>query len=130
MRATIIIGLPGSGKTFLSKTIEGFKVDDVFKNYAEEEFDFILKKYSSIVITDPLFCFNNRLQVVEKKLIAAGFDINKIYFENAKKKALYNIKKRNDSRKVLGLIEHLSRVYMPINSIKIITEGKKNEARS
>lgn len=50
-------------------------------------------------------------------------NINWIFFENNKEKALKNVKFRNDGRKVKGLIEFLSQNYfIPDEDIPYIVE--------
>ncbi len=109
---TIIIGLPGSGKSFLinnefndpSYTI----VDDPMK---PDDIPSTFEKH--LVIADCRLCRPKILEsfysMVEKKF--GDVKVNKIYFENNPQQCLKNVEYRNDGRLVEPTIRHMTSVY-------------------
>lgn len=98
-RAILIIGLPGSGKTFLGKRFEakGFCLIDDPKDLA-----FLQQDKDKIVITDPHLCSEqNRISAIAK-LKSLGYHVKALYFENRPDKCQKLIRYRNDGRVVNG----------------------------
>jgi hypothetical protein len=98
MKAILIIGLPGSGKTHLAKTKyvpEGYLLIDDPKNK-----DTIIGPSDKIVICDPFLCIErNRVSCIQF-LENAGYKIETIYFENNPEKCQNNITHRDDGREI------------------------------
>ncbi len=121
----LIVGLPGSGKTYLAKKMykkilhEGKKkiylYDDICIGGKFQE----LKKHaprenSTIIITDPYFCQKETRSECVRSLnrMFGEVGIKWIFFENNKEKCLNNVKSRTgEHRKVDNFIEMLSRNY-------------------
>ena len=135
MRITYIIGLPGSGKTFLAnelnRTENNYIIDDP-KSFTKDILPYLDGR--DLIITDPILCipkirkkswivitqglFENN---IDQKNITAQY----IYFENDIDKCKKNVKRRKkegDNRDVEISIELLSELYeIPygINSMDI-----------
>lgn len=116
-KITVIIGLPGSGKTTLGKQIcekTGQTLIDDPKSLKD-----ILHTDGNIVVTDPFLCQPcTREQVL---LIASDHfpdcEQEIIFFENNPAQASKNAQERAD-RSVSGLIAYLTKVYKPIGEIR------------
>lgn len=117
-----IVGLPGSGKTYLATQLlkpYSIIIDDIV-SIEELPKDGL---YNLIIINDPYFCLSSTRNMAEEVLLRKYGNINWIFFENNKEKALKNVKFRNDGRKVKGLIEFLSQNYfIPDEDIPYIVE--------
>jgi hypothetical protein len=109
----LIVGLPGSGKTFFAH--ENFPdaviIDDPRDFGADLPDDFP----DTLVITDPHLCRVEILKVAVPMLMAR-YDIPKVglvFFENDPDAAKANARLRNDGRKVEDFIDILTKVYNP-----------------
>lgn len=109
MKITLIIGLPGSGKTYLAYTICDVVIDDI-TSLAQLPAD-----VDEFVITDVNFCDASMINRAENILYRwhADVEIERIYFENDSTKARKNVEYRNDGRKVEGTIRRFERIYNP-----------------
>lgn len=117
---TLIAGLPGSGKTYLAKSLQekygGFLVDDP-KNM--DRINEIPEDADLIYITDPYFCLSNVRRTTEKRLyeMFPGCAIAWIFLENNPAQCRENVKVRNDGREVEGSIRRFSKEFSsPANS--------------
>jgi hypothetical protein len=99
----VVVGLPGSGKTYLAnklkKTFGGIVLDDVLMwKQLEEQID----KYDNVWLTNPDFCCSGareKLRILIKLLNIlndTSYYLKYTYFENAPEKAIKNLKYRND----------------------------------
>jgi RNase adaptor protein for sRNA GlmZ degradation len=118
MKVKLIIGLPGSGKTFYLNSLDDswHKIDDI-KNVNELPFD-----KDKIAIADPHFCIDTVREKAKKTIsnIYEDVEFEYIFFENDKEKCIKNVEYRNDGRNVMQFIEILYKSYNPpMNSIKI-----------
>lgn len=102
-QATLLIGLPGSGKTYLGKNLTGFFIDDP-KEKPELNHD-------KLVIADPNLCMENVRKKAISYLQESGYEVSFIYFENDPKQCLKNVENRNDGRKVENTINILTKMY-------------------
>jgi hypothetical protein len=94
LKAVLIIGLPGSGKTYLAKnSYSEYKlIDDPSVNNIE--IAEVLGELEDVVICDPNLCdviYRNR---IKELLNLFDYTIKEIYFENDPIKAYNNIKWR------------------------------------
>ena len=112
MRITLIVGLPGSGKTYLANKLALERttvIDDITS--CEQ----LPESPKELIITDVNFCDAKILETAKYRLKDmypnAEFDI--IYFENDAKKARLNVLYRNDGRNVEGTISRFERIYSP-----------------
>lgn len=122
-KVSIIVGLPGSGKTTLGNKLkkqkDAFLIDDI-KDKGEIE-KAIKEKHQFIVITDPYLIFKKNRTNAKKHILSLGIkEIEWIFFENNKEKCLKNVKKRNDNRKVENFINLFSKDYTIPKNAKII----------
>lgn len=110
-----IIGLPGSGKTFLVNTSNQFNdclfLDDL------KDFQLIessLQTNNKIVITDPHLCNDCTRNKAIDKLSKFDVDIIFKYFNNDPEQCFINVQNRNDGR-LIGkhFIFDLSKKYNP-----------------
>lgn len=125
-KITLLIGLPGSGKTTLGNFfIENYKgagkalfIDDIGikTNDAKSYLSNLDKEIEWLIISDVYFCKKEVLTQAKELLnsLYPNIEIEVLFFENSPEKCLYNIKKRvekGDDRKVEGLVKSLSKDY-------------------
>lgn len=103
-KAVLIIGLPGSGKTYLANTkyvpLGYILIDDPSNN--EESYQLLNNHLTitknDVVITDPQCC-NESIRISCIRLLKLlGYTIECIYFENCQEKSKKLIELRNDGR--------------------------------
>lgn len=119
---TLIVGLPGSGKSCLLSTYEGLLLDDPRQI---EEIKRVIGQ-PKIVIADSYLCLEHNRKSAEQ--LFAGYQIDWIFFENDPFACKENVKARmlkGDQRKVFGLIDILSPKYQipPHGIIKPVWRG-------
>jgi len=115
---TCIAGLPGSGKTHLmDEIVDGYPplrawtVDDI-SELAQLPGSYAVKRLDHLIITDPHFCrASTRARVDLLMRVRYGVPVEWIFFENDPERCRANVRRRNDSRKVLGMIHTLSQLY-------------------
>lgn len=114
MKITLITGLPGSGKTFYSKTLSGFIIDD-FSNIEGTVKDILSQApKGDIIITDPWLIIGENRQSAELKIkeVYPDCKIEWIFFENNPKQCCKNLLDRNDGRKIsYDSIFWMSKIY-------------------
>ena len=118
MKITLVIGLPGSGKSRFLKDKEHVIDDMIHPKYRDCD---------ELWVADPRMCDDRYLRDIKKHLseVYENVQFECIYFENDLDKCLTNIEHRRllgDERQVEGLARHLSKTYEPINPIEVITE--------
>src|SRR5574343_1435743 len=107
---TIIIGLCGSGKTYLANSIYNAMVLDDFELREDHYFS---EKYHH-VITNPNFCFLTKEQIISKIKQHCDFNpiIEFILFENNLDNCLFNIKHRKYNNNIsIHFMKYLSEQY-------------------
>ena len=102
MKITIIVGLPGSGKTTFAKTLVKENVvlfDDpgALQKTFDEMMLYINQNKGDAIVTD-IYCFNETTRKgVEEYLYSNGVSkIDWIFFENDPESCIKNIKTRNE----------------------------------
>lgn len=112
---TLIIGLPGSGKTYLANTMSGYIIDDI------KSIDQLINT-DNIIIADVNFCNDRTLQSAISMLKSRypSHKMQCIYFENAPDKCRKNIAHRNDGRNVEGTVNRFEKIYNPPLDARII----------
>jgi KaiC/GvpD/RAD55 family RecA-like ATPase len=110
-KITLIVGLPGSGKTHLALQMKGEDegvviVDDISSvSQLPEEFN-------HLIITDVNFIFENTREKAAAYLTERySLPIEWIFFENNPEKCVANVRYRNDGRKVEAFINRFSPHY-------------------
>src|SRR5688500_9530678 len=123
MKIVILVGLPGSGKTYLgAKMVQEDEVnriylDDISIIGLDKLKDAIdLYSWEYIIFSDVFMCRERDRIGAEKwlKENAAKYELEWIFFENAPDKCFANVKRRNasgDHRKVEELIKDLTKRY-------------------
>ena len=110
-----IVGLPGSGKTWLARDLSySDEYTKIFDDIREGEFDRILtaaKIYELIIITDVNFCDSKIRVKAEEKLKSLG-RVEWIFFENNIDKCRKNIEYRDDGRLVEGTLDRFGKIYV------------------
>lgn len=129
MKITLIVGLPGSGKTYLAKSLKDNKsmlIDDI------KHADQLIDKGLDLIITDPYFCYSETrdkcIEVLNSKF--NNPEIIWIYFENNLEKALNNIKhrkRRGDGRNTESFAEHLSLMYKIPSGVEPLVIWQKDK---
>jgi len=119
VKVIIVVGLPGSGKTYYinNNKKEGDVVQDDF--VTPENLKIILDNGpEKVFLADPNFCNEFVLKTVREYVGKYTSEIEVVYFENDTDKAINNAKKRD--RRVEGMIYLLApHYYPPKNSLKI-----------
>ncbi len=107
----LIVGLPGSGKTYYSRQLEGTIFDDI------NDLSLLTKDLQGkITIIDPHFCCADILAKAKDILTKKFPDckIDTVYFENDLEACWKNIQRRNDNRKIsYSFVKSLSSDYFP-----------------
>ena len=116
MKIICVGGLPGSGKTYLGKSIAekyGYILFDDINNKTITTLKEALKDNKSVIITDTYFCLLEDRINAEKlfKLICPACEIEWILFENDPETCRKNVEFRNDGRKVDMHINNLTKDY-------------------
>lgn len=122
-RCTLIIGLPGSGKTTLAKSLlarsllerDSVLIDDP-KHFSEIA-NAVRAKH--LIVVDPHLCIALNYLTAELMLTNLGFSIERIYFENNPKQCLINAQKRG-TKKVEEDIKYFSKRYFIPSSVEVI----------
>lgn len=112
MRITLIVGLPGSGKTTLAKSMEGHLIDD-----PEKRQDMLITPAPApahLIITHPNLCVRESLKTLITFLSVyySGVVPEIIYFENDPIQCMINASKRVN-KPVEGFIKQLTKEYYP-----------------
>jgi hypothetical protein len=125
---TLLIGLPGSGKTYLGNKLSqetgAVFIDDI-KSTNQLSIPFAANK--DIIIADMALCSTNtRLECIRiLELMAKEANIvliiNKIFFENNPQKCLANVEYRNDGRLVKNAILMAAKEYAIDNDVTPVT---------
>jgi len=119
MQITCVVGLPGSGKTcYVLHTYKqhAFFLDDAVDIPTQLGwFQANKQRFNHLFIADPYFCIPQVREQAEQKLINYfGMQPNWIFFENDPEACMQNVTRRDDGRKVRGLIHALkSRYHIP-----------------
>lgn len=93
-KVVLIIGLPGSGKTYLAKTKYvpmGYVLIDDPKETPKTQGE-------DIVLTDPHLCNENIREQCINFFEKIGYEVECIFFENNEEKCKKLIERRNDGR--------------------------------
>ena len=110
MKVTIIIGLPGSGKSYLINRIA--KQHTILDDFVSpDKIHMALSLGNDVIMADPYFCEKDILAKAVKIVEVYTSNIEYIYFENNKERAIANAENRG--RGVKGLIHQLSAIYKP-----------------
>jgi hypothetical protein len=109
-----IVGLPGSGKTYLGNRLakeNGYEFIDDIDIEGKKRLLAILKEGNDCIISDPNFIFED----IRNKAIlslAENLNIEWMFFENDPEQCLKNVEYRNDGRKVKDFISMFSKYYI------------------
>ena len=122
MKITLIIGLPGSGKTWLANELAEPTtaiIDDI------TSLDQLPDDAEELIITDVNFCdstiLNQATAILRERY--GSISIERVYFENDAALARQNVERRNDGRNVEGTIRRFESIYQPpVNAWRIWRE--------
>lgn len=111
-------GLPGSGKScwahdYLLTEADWYMIDDPRSLYQLPSKKGLMKLDLNLMIVDPHLC-DPKAQESCEKFIHSEYDATPewVCFENDPVQCKLNVLKRNDRRKVLGMIHMMSQVYV------------------
>ena len=119
MKATLIIGLPGSGKTYLGNKLS--------QNFIDDPKTKPVPSGDNLVIADPHLCLTKNLEAAITYLESLGYNVSCIYFENNPKQCIENVLARNDGRQVLSTIDFYSKLYKVPENVVPLKVWKKGE---
>jgi len=120
--ATVLVGLPGSGKSYF---LECHSYDSVFDDCGRDASikDQIIKmpNNTTVALADPTFCIESTRNSVVSFLAKNGFIVDLVFWENNPERAISNVKNRNDGRAVSEeYVAMLSKQYTPPTNCRII----------
>lgn len=119
MNITLVIGLPGSGKSYLLSLYEPYRrviIDDVSIN--SDDLNLVQPDTKHLVITD-ISCCDKKVEQKAIEYLTKRFENRKptidfIYFENNLEQCWENVKSRNDNRAIsYHFLRNLSAKYTP-----------------
>jgi hypothetical protein len=118
MKVQFIVGLPGSGKTYLAKSYlatnlqfsKNWKLYDDPVDLAKMIQD--VKNGWSLIVTDPHLCWERNRSIAQILMENAGAEVEWTFFENNPAACKRNVVKRNDNRRVDSFIDLLSKNYV------------------
>lgn len=126
----IIIGLPGSGKTYLSNSYKDYSIyDDYYCKY----FTCNLKDVfgQNVIINDPRLCyleifeiFVMELNKIIKENKLENNKIKYIFFKNDLEKCYNNIKNNNIKKISYQELRNMSKVYNIQNLVNLINDSE------
>lgn len=105
---TIIIGLPGSGKTYYSQKLSGFILDD----FLNGDYINIIKPHlnKNIILIDPRMCIQSVFDRIYNNLIKLS-SIQLILYKNDPEQCLKNIVNRDTRKNISETIQKYSKCY-------------------
>lgn len=111
MKLTLVVGLPGSGKTYFATSLGGTLIDDISINTADKT----QITGDHLVVTDPNACQVDPATVLRKLTEWFGErEISVFAFENDVDACMKNISARADSRVITKQTMHaLAKNYRP-----------------
>jgi hypothetical protein len=116
LKITVLVGLPGSGKTTYGESLGGCFVDDTSILGLKLVVLAIQEQNPNIVVSDVQLCKASTRELAKQwfEACAPGYEIKWVYFENDPIQCLANVELRKadgDDRKVEDLIQILSKEY-------------------
>ena len=119
MKLTFLVGLPGSGKTWLGQRMaveDALFVDDLSKlgglDYLSDFLSTIPDQ--DVVIADIFLCESPYREKVQTIIASYGLEVEWIFFENNLVKCMHNLAfrwKQGDKREVRAITRKLSKTY-------------------
>jgi RNase adaptor protein for sRNA GlmZ degradation len=110
----IIIGLPGSGKTYLSKSYEqdDFLIfDDFLSNFYDGVLINFIKNKKKVVLNDPRLCNIKNFERIVNIIKQHTEQFKLILFKNDQENCIKNVKSRNHHERFINDIINYSKVY-------------------
>lgn len=122
-KVKLIIGLPGSGKTYFAKTKypKFTLIDDPGANKDA----LLLMMYHlnvtkwDLVVTDPILCAEKDRNKAIELFISKGYEVECVYFENDPQKCRKNLVYRNDGRNISSFTCFSYKIPDNVETIKI-----------
>jgi hypothetical protein len=113
MKFIFLVGLPGSGKTYMGRQMGEHFLDDICRTCGTER---LKESFTSetVIVADPSLCRSVNRFFAEKMLQAhhPGCEIEWVFFENNPDKCWANVQARNDGRTISKrMIYDLSKQY-------------------
>jgi hypothetical protein len=125
---TLIVGLPGSGKTMLANDkvakTGGIVIDDI--KTRDDIIEAISEGYDYIYVTDPHLCRESVLTNAKNYIdtLEQTHTLECIFFKNNPEQCLKNVEARNDGRDVKETIKRYTKIYRPPSNALDVWEPK------
>lgn len=119
-KVTLLIGLPGSGKSYLGNKLSSNFIDDPKVRPVLNGKD--------LVVADLNFCIEKNRESAINYFEERGYIVECVYFENNPKKCKKNVEYRDDGRKVLCSIDIYSKLYKIPKNVVPISIWQKGES--
>lgn len=124
MRAILLCGAPGAGKSYLAKQLSqdtGIRlIDDCFPEDIDYINNFLAPRGLDFILTDPHLCLPESRIAAIKRLSDLGYEMEFVFFENDYEACLGNIQRRidiGDIRNVKSFLKWICDNYeVPNNS--------------
>lgn len=147
-KITIIIGLPGSGKTtYILQNYENIKKENIFDDYHETSPEFegsayypklcnSLKNDEDVIISDIIYCKKEKLDLIVRKInelikqLGVNAKIECLYFENNPEACKDNVKNRIPPKRIvreISFIDNTTPDYNIPKRAKIIPIFKRKK---
>lgn len=110
----LIVGLAGSGKTYLGKNLSKISKATLIDDIKDKDLILqVLEEKDEVIVTDPHLIDPKARDAAEQFLKAniKNIEIIWIFFDNDPEQCIKNVQKRNDGRKVLEFIKESTKRY-------------------
>ncbi len=126
MNLIVLIGLPGSGKTYLGTLLQAemyqsIFLDDLSQNGGLEVLLQAADKEENIILSDVNLCYEDIRSQAELLFLQyfPNHEVEWVYFENDPEACFENVRRRDDGREVGDTIKMLTKVYKIPDNVEV-----------